>query len=185
MRYNNLMYLIVGLGNPGKKYERNRHNAGFMCVERFASLCDPDARFSGSPKFETEATEVTVNSQKCIIIKPQTYMNLSGVPTQRTAGFYKIDASHVIVAHDDLDIPIGQFKIQMATGPKLHNGLSSINQKLGTDQYLRVRIGVENRRGQRIPGEAYVLQDFTDEEISLLAPVLHQIHERLVKEYIR
>lgn len=154
------MKLLVGLGNPGEKYQNNRHNVGFM----FADFM--------------KDSEV-VKREKWIILKPQSYMNRSGEEVSRAAHFYKIDPENIFVAHDDLDIPLGKFKIQKGTGPKLHNGISSIEKLLGEKDFWRVRIGVENRGENRVSGESYVLQNFTPEERQIMTRTCTEILMRL------
>ncbi len=110
---------------------------------------------------------------KILIAKPQTFMNRSGEAVSKIVNFYHIPLENVYIAHDDLDIPLGSFKVQKGTGPKLHNGLASIEEKLGTVDFWRIRIGVDNREGNRsLSGEAYVLQDFTDEEMKTVQTML-------------
>lgn len=155
------MKLLVGLGNPGEKYQHNRHNIGFM----FADFMKNNER---------------MKHEKWIILKPQNYMNRSGEEVSKTAHFYKIEPEDIFVAHDDLDIPLGKFKIQKGTGPKLHNGISSIEQLLGTNDFWRIRIGVENRGDNRISGEVYVLQDFTNEERQTITSLFPEISTRLL-----
>lgn len=153
------MKLIVGLGNPGKEYAHHRHNVGFMFVDYMSE-----------------------NAQsKHIFLKPQTFMNKSGGAVQKVMQFYKIPLENLYVVHDDLDIPLGKFKIQKGTGPKLHNGLTSIEEKLGTKNFWRIRIGVENRPTENRPsGEVYVLNNFTPEEHHRIT----QIFPKMVKQLL-
>ncbi|NTU74129.1 aminoacyl-tRNA hydrolase [Candidatus Roizmanbacteria bacterium] len=169
--------LLVGLGNPGKKYEGNRHNAGFMFADYVVNQQVNSPPFKSG--FDCEYCEIK-NRQKLIVAKPQKYMNLSGPPVRKLSDFYKIPLSELIVAHDDLDIPLGKFKIQIGTGPKMHNGLDSLDQYLGSPNYTRIRIGVDNRPPERrLPGEAYVLQDFTPEEVQILLDLFPVIYSRM------
>ena len=167
------MKLIVGLGNPGKKYARNRHNVGAMCADY---LCEEmqkstvnsqnyTSRFKNERHLLSDIAMIELVHEKILIAKPQTFMNRSGDAVIRLITNYQLPITDILVVHDDLDIPLGKSKIQLATGPKVHNGLLSIEEKLGTDQFWRIRIGVENRDpANRLSGEAYVLQDFTPEE---------------------
>jgi len=122
-----------------------------------------------------------VNSQPSLIfVKPQTFMNASGIPVKNLAAFYKIKISDIWVLHDDLDIKLGDYKIQKGVGPKLHYGISSIEQNLGASDFWRARIGVDNREEvNRIPGEEYVLQNFSEEESPLLSKVIDQVVSEL------
>ena len=151
------MKLIVGLGNPGEEYRNHRHNVGFMFIDELhKSLPLEDTEFK--------------------LLKPQTFMNKSGEAVAREANYYKIPPEQVIVVHDDLDIPLGLWKKQTGVGPKLHYGIQSIEEQLGTKDFVRIRIGVDNRNPEnRTPGEAYVLQNFTDEERAKLQEVFRTI----------
>ena len=185
------MKLIVGLGNPGEKYQHNRHNVGFMFVNYLLSLQEPQAiveverdvtisGFKYDKYMKSEVAKTKINNQEVILIKPQTYMNKSGEAVKKTVSSWQLVVSNLIVVHDDLDIPLGKFKIQLGTGPKLHNGISSIENHLKTKDFLRVRIGVDNRPANSgVPGETYVLHDFTQEEKEIINNVFSQISSRL------
>lgn len=158
------MRLLVGLGNPGEKYRDNRHNIGFMLVDYLKSQ---------NSKLKTFH-----------IIKSSEFMNGSGNFVRRLISQYpSISVSDLYIIHDDLDIPLGEFKIQFGKGPKVHNGINSIEEKLGTKDFWRVRVGIENRdnesgiisNGKKTPGEKYVLQDFTDQETKVLNNVFSKI----------
>lgn len=155
------MKLIIGLGNPGKKHKNNRHNVGFMVVDQLAFSL-PNEKWSMVKKFQSL---IIKNQQLFVSAKPQAFMNQSGEAVKKLIDQYKIKTSDLWVIHDDLDIDLGSYKIQKGKGPKLHNGIKSIEEKLGKTDFWRVRVGVENRNEEnRISGEAYVLQDFTKEE---------------------
>lgn len=167
------MKLIVGLGNPGEKYKGNRHNVGFM----FADYLSNGGVFKKDKYLLSEICEI---DKYLVFIKPQTYMNKSGDAIAACIKRYSItDISNaLIVIHDDLDIPFGKFKIQMQ-GPKQHNGLTDIQNKLRTMDFLRIRIGVDSRPIEnRMNGEDYVLQDFTFEEKNQLQELFKKIEER-------
>jgi PTH1 family peptidyl-tRNA hydrolase len=171
------MKLIVGLGNPGEKYKLNRHNVGFMFVEYLAK----GLLF----KYDKYLLSEVVKTEEFIYAKPQTYMNKSGDSVKKLLGKYIANdqrpmTNDLIVVHDDLDIPFGKFKIQLQ-GPKAHNGLTDIQDKLRTMDFLRVRIGVDNRPAEnRMNGEEYVLQNFSSEEFSLLLELFKNIETRLM-----
>jgi len=170
------MKLIVGLGNPGEKYSKNRHNVGFMVVEALAKECSstPVLQFASNKIFNAEM----IQTKEYILAKPQTYMNDSGMAVSKIANFYKLKYEDVYVIHDDLDIQLGSYKIQFGRGPHVHNGLTSVKQETGTDQFFNVRVGVENRevRGNSgIPGMVYSLQDFNSEEQLIVAGVIAKI----------
>ncbi len=152
------MKLFVGLGNPGKEYEKTRHNAGFMLIDYIANL----KGVSFTSKFSSLFAEFSdPEGEKVILLKPQTYMNESGKAVQEAMKFYKIGHENVYIAFDDLDIQFGEFKIQKAKYPKIHNGVNDIIKKTGTDQFTFVRIGTDDRspiERQFIQGRDYVLQ---------------------------
>jgi PTH1 family peptidyl-tRNA hydrolase len=153
------MRLIVGLGNPGKDYKNTRHNIGHLVVDALNKKPLPSG---------------------FIAKKSNCFMNQSGEFVKKLVEQYHSNPSDLWVIHDDLDIPLGGFKIQKGKGPKLHYGINSIEDKLGTDEFWRVRVGVDNRNPEdRTPGEEYVLQDFTQEELKLLKPVIEQICKKL------
>lgn len=168
------MHLVVGLGNPGKKYERNRHNVGFMVVERLA-------RSHGLPDFKEKFSAVWTKGEIAVgggrhpvaLLEPQTYMNLSGDSVQPAAAFLKVEPSRVIVVHDELDLPWRDVRLKVGGGHAGHNGLRSIIQRLGTPEFVRVRVGV----GRPPPGfrgdvADYVLADFDAIEKSELPDVI-------------
>ena len=153
------MRLLIGLGNPGEKYKGNRHNVGHMVVE---VLLEKGAK------------------KNLIAKKSDVFMNNSGELVKKILDRYKLKAADLWVIHDDLDIPLGSYKIQKGKGPRLHNGINSIEEVLGSEDFWRVRVGVDNRNPEdRISGEEYVLQDFSAEEAKLLKPVIDQICKKL------
>lgn len=137
-----LMKLIVGLGNPGKEYEKTRHNVGFMVLD---ALHDS---WKLNKKFNAEIAETTLNDVKVILAKPLTFMNASGEAVQTIAHFYKINPEDIIVVHDDKDIPLGTVKVQKERGDAGHNGVRSIVEHLKSNAFTRVRVGTasENKR---------------------------------------
>ena len=166
-----MTHVLIGLGNPGLKYEANRHNAGFMFVEYVAGKMAGSGAdtFRFGQKLDSKILQVSIEGVKYILAEPQTYMNLSGEAVQKIMSYYKIPLDSLVVAHDDLDIRLGEYKIQHASGPKLHNGISSIENLLHTKDFNRVRIGIENRPEDiKISGEDYVLSNFTGEEKAVL-----------------
>lgn len=173
------MWLVVGLGNPGAKYENNRHNIGFMAVDALHS------HFAFGPwrrKFQAELSEGAVPGclEKILLLKPQTYMNLSGEAVQAAVQFYKIPLSRVIVFHDELDVAPGKVKIKTGGGAGGHNGLRSLDQHLGAD-YMRVRLGI-GHPGVHAPNKAdlvlaYVLSDFAKADKGWLKELLKKTSE--------
>jgi PTH1 family peptidyl-tRNA hydrolase len=144
------MVLIIGLGNPGVKYQNNRHNVGHLFVDYLIK-------------------ELRITNNELRIVKTDCFMNLSGTLVNKLIRNSQFEIKNLLIVHDDLDIPLGKFHIQFASGPLLHNGLESVEHHLKTKDFWRVRIGVDARPlDRRIPGEAYSLQNFLHEEKKLL-----------------
>ncbi len=160
------MKFLVGLGNPEPKYSNNRHNVGYMAIDAInAAMKTKYKRKAGafSQKFLQSTT--FDYSPFILLAKPMKYMNDSGVAVKKLVDSYQIDSKELYIIHDDLDIPLGEYKIQTAKGPKVHNGINSIEEELGTKEFGRIRIGIENRDPEnRTKGENYVLGNFTEEE---------------------
>ncbi len=182
------MRICVGLGNPGVKYEKNRHNVGFMFLDFLLNEYVThnrlhEAQFSPDSYLKAHVAKIRTNNEEWILLKPQTYMNKSGESVRLTIKkYFPIDqrpaTNELIVVHDDLDIPFGKCKVQLQ-GPKLHNGVESIENHLHTTDFLRIRVGVDNRLPEnRIPGETYVLQNFSDEETKALENIFPQVLTR-------
>ena len=132
-------WLVVGLGNPGDKYENTRHNAGFMAIDQLADRGDfPVQRL----KFHALTHQATISGQGVLVMKPTTYMNLSGDAVAEAAAFYKVSEEHILVLCDDVSLPLGKLRIRTRGSAGGHNGLKSIIQRLGTDKFPRVKIGV-------------------------------------------
>ena len=171
-------WLIVGLGNPGQKYEHTRHNMGFLTVDLLAEQLNVKLN---KVKFKSAYNIVRFGGQKCLVMKPQTYMNLSGNSVVKAASFYKIPPQNIVVIHDDMDLLPGQVKAKKGGGAGGHNGLKSIDAHMGSD-YNRIRIGVGHPQGRGEEVVNHVLSRFSkrerenlDEEIRLIAenmPVL-------------
>ncbi|MCA1953656.1 MAG: aminoacyl-tRNA hydrolase [Anaerolinea sp.] len=162
------MYLIVGLGNPGREYRATRHNAGFMVVDALAQawqirMARVQAKaIIGSGVF---------SGQKVVLAKPQTYMNLSGESVMALMRFYKTPADHLLVVHDDLDLPPGTLRLRPGGGAGGQKGVASIIQRLGGQDFARLRIGIGRPPGQ-MEAATYVLEDFTAAEQELMKLVL-------------
>lgn len=135
------MYLIVGLGNPGKEYENTRHNMGFKAIDALAYSSNIDVRRS---KFKGLIGNGTIAGEKVILLKPQTYMNLSGQSIRETVSYYDVPRENIIVIYDDMDIPLKSIRIRKSGGPGTHNGMKSVVKELGFKDFPRIRIGVGN-----------------------------------------
>jgi PTH1 family peptidyl-tRNA hydrolase len=164
------VFLIVGLGNPGAKYLLTRHNIGFMALDRYFESA------GGKPQWKDQhkslVARVKIDQQDVIFAKPQTFMNLSGDAVRSIMDFYKIDLDHLLVVHDELDIGYGAIKVQRNRGPGGHNGLKSLNEKLATQDYARLKLGVGKPQDSRWDIANWVLSGFFADEIQVLPEFL-------------
>jgi len=166
------MKLFVGLGNPGKKYTNNRHNIGFMALNQIAS----DHSFSPwKNKFQGQITDGKLGDEKVILLKPETFMNLSGKSVSDTIKFYKIKIEDIIVFHDELDLAPAKLRVKISGGHAGHNGLRSIHQHIGAD-YHRVRMGI-GHPGHKDRVANYVLSDFAKNDQNWLQDLLFGISD--------
>lgn len=165
------MWLLVGLGNPGDKYEHNRHNIGFMAVDAIAQ----EHGFSGfKKKFQGLVTEGTIVGEKVILLKPQTYMNNSGQSVGETAKFYKIPLERIVVFHDELDLGAGKIRTKKGGGNAGHNGLRSMDSHLNSNDYWRVRLGI-GHPGDKAQVHGHVLSDFSKTDSIWLKELIEAI----------
>jgi PTH1 family peptidyl-tRNA hydrolase len=155
------MWLVVGLGNPGREYEKHRHTVGFMIADLLAYRLG--ARFGRHRRTNADVAEARLglgmDAPQLVLVKPMTYMNLSGGPVAGLARFYKVDPTQIIAVHDELDLPYGQVRAKFGGGEGGHNGLRSLSQSLSTKEYGRVRFGIGRPPGRQDPAD-YVLSDF-------------------------
>lgn len=167
------MFLVVGLGNPGSKYQLNRHNIGFLCLDYWLESLGnknpswKDSHHSLNLTFDFEG-------EKICVVKPQTYMNLSGQAVQSLMAFYKIPLQNIIVIHDEIDQPYGALKVNKNRGHAGHNGIRNISQLLGTNDYARLRLGVGRPPHPEMNVADYVLQNFSKEELAAMPDFLHK-----------
>ncbi len=169
------MFLIVGLGNPGTEYAGTRHNVGFMAADALHEA------FDFSPyrvKFDGLVAEGKIDGKKVFLLKPQTYMNLSGNSVVKAAGFYKILPEHIVVIHDDMDLPVGKIKAKRGGGAGGHNGLKSIDAAISPD-YNRIRIGVGHPQGKGEFVVNHVLSDFGKVDKALIAENIKTVVETI------
>lgn len=179
------MKLVVGLGNLGKKYEGTRHNAGFMFLDKL--VCQKDlapvgecVEFKNDSKFKSEIAEASYKGEKLLLVKPQTYMNLSGEAVSKVALFYKVDLSNLIVVSDDLDLPLGTARIRTGGSSGGHKGMQNIIEKSG-DQFCRIRIGIRSQIGgssetitNEIDATNFVLSKFSKRESNILDNIIDE-----------
>ena len=163
------MKLLAGLGNPGPKYDRTRHNVGFMAVD---AIADHFGFGAERARFQSLTREGQIGSEKVMIAKPQTFMNLSGNAVGEITRFFKIDVSDVIVLHDEIDLPGGKVRVKIGGGTAGHNGLKSIDPQIGKG-YKRVRIGVGHPGKPGVGG--HVLNDFSSKDRDWLDPLIDSI----------
>lgn len=161
-------YLLIGLGNPGREYRDTRHNLGFMVIDRLIVRLNAQGM-----KVQSKAiiTNAAYKGRKLILAKPQTYMNLSGQSAQGLLNFYKIPVENMLIAHDDLDIPFGTIRIRPKGGPGGQGGMASTIEQLGTKDFPRLRLGIGRPPGRMDPA-AYVLQNFSREEMKILSEIV-------------
>lgn len=158
------MYLIVGLGNPGRRYEHTRHNVGYDCIDLFAKDLGVDFN---RVKFKGIFAETNYNGNKIILLKPETYMNASGISVLECANFYGIDINNIIVLVDDIDIKFGTVRIKKKGSAGTHNGLKSLINSLKSSEFPRIKIAV-NQRPSYMDLADFVLSKFTDKEKEII-----------------
>jgi PTH1 family peptidyl-tRNA hydrolase len=169
-------WLIVGLGNPGKKYEETRHNVGFHVVDR---LAEKEGLVFDESRTKALIARGRIGSTPVALVKPQTFMNLSGEAVGPVARFYKVQAAQVLVIYDDLDLPTAQFRLRPKGGSGGHKGMTSLIQHLGTQDFPRLRIGIGRPPGQ-MPVEAYVLQNFSPAERTEIEQTYQKAQEAIL-----
>lgn len=171
------MKLIVGLGNPEPEYAITRHNAGFLVIDKL--LIDSESKTKFDKKANADVAKSTINKKRVLLAKPLTYMNNSGMAVQALLDFYKLKPEDLIIIHDDKDIPLGETRVQTDRGPAGHNGIKSIIEHLGTQNFTRIRVGVAPDSQNKIKDTAnFVLGKFTADERKKLKKVI----ENIVKE---
>lgn len=169
------MYIIAGLGNPGKEYTSSRHNSGFMALEFLAERLNVKLN---KLKFNSVYGETFINGEKVMLVKPVTYMNRSGIAIGEIMKFYKVPTENLIVIYDDIDIALGTIRIRPNGSPGTHNGMKSIIQSIGTN-FPRIRIGIG--RNENMDLADYVLQKFSPDEKETLKPIIEKAAEAAVE----
>lgn len=170
------MKLIIGLGNPSKEYENTRHNIGFMVLDNYLG------NITWQQKFNALYTSISINNEKIYFIKPLTYMNLSGDSVKEFVNFFKIEIKDILVIHDDLDLPLGSYRIKVNSSSGGHNGVKSLIERLGTNNFARLKIGISKSNKENI--KDYVLGHFSKEEIECLIknyPTYNNIIDSFIK----
>jgi peptidyl-tRNA hydrolase, PTH1 family len=160
-RASSLDLLVVGLGNPGREYERNRHNVGHMVADELVRRHEGNWR----GKFSGRLAEIRIDEHRVALLKPETYMNESGRAVKAAAAFFKLEPDAILIVHDDSDLEAGRLQVRLGGGLAGHNGLRSVAQQLGTPDFLRLRVGVGRpERGDPRPLADFVLSDFEPHE---------------------
>ncbi|HUS26738.1 MAG TPA: aminoacyl-tRNA hydrolase [Nevskiaceae bacterium] len=173
--------LIVGLGNMGSQYDNTRHNIGFACADAFAKANDFDPWIE-KKDFRCHTTTQTLSDTRVILIKPTTFMNLSGEAVQAIASFYKISPDQIIVVHDELDVPFGQIRTRVGGSSAGHNGLKSIIQHMG-EGFGRVRIGIGPKNPEHMDSADFVLAKFSETEQAQIKNLTVEV-SAILSEYI-
>lgn len=163
------MKLIVGLGNPGSKYEHTRHNAGFLAIDYIAKELGLD--WSEQKKTKSQVAK----SLDVVLAKPQTFMNLSGEATTALMNFYKVSKDELVVIHDDIDVDLGKIKTTSSSRAAGNNGVQSIIDQLGTQEFFRIRVGIRTPDRSIIPAEKFVLERFKKDELETLKTLFSEI----------
>jgi peptidyl-tRNA hydrolase, PTH1 family len=174
------MKLIIGLGNHEAKYEKNRHNIGFLAVDNFAR--QHLLEFSYVDKFNANIAEFRAKSAKVLLVKPQTFMNLSGDTVMKLVHFYRIPANQIMLVYDELALPFGIIRTRVGGSSAGHNGIESVIKSIG-DNFNRVRIGISNSHLQKTDAAQFVLSDFMVKE-SKLFPKIFNITNGIVEQFV-
>lgn len=167
--------LVVGLGNPGKKYKTTKHNIGFIALDSYAKL--KKIKFKKSVKFNSEITE----KDDYVLLKPKTYMNNSGMAVEKVVNYYKISPKNILVIHDDLDLPFGRIRLKQKGGSGGHNGLKSIISYLGTEEFKRVKVGID--KNLSIDAKDYVLDNLSKHQKKVVEEVSIDIN-KIIEDFI-
>jgi len=154
--------LVVGLGNPGTKYALTRHNIGFIVADALLDRLNSNASYKNESQFKSLINKLKWRDQDVILAKPQTFMNLSGEAVQPLMSFFKVERPELLVIHDDIDLPFGEFRFHIRRGPGGQNGIRSIHQVLGSDDYARLKMGVGRPADPRFSVSDYVLGQFNE-----------------------
>ena len=174
------MKLVIGLGNPGREYENTRHNIGFELADMFAKKYN--CNFKTERKFEADIFDVNINGEKVIVVKPLTYMNLSGNAVKKIVDFYDVDIKDILIMHDDLDMTLGKIRIVNNSSSGGHNGVKSITNCLGTQDYVRFKIGISGKNNS-IQAIDCVLGKFNKEERTILDDVYSKL-DNLIEDFV-
>jgi PTH1 family peptidyl-tRNA hydrolase len=177
----NKTVVIVGLGNPGKKYEKTRHNIGFVCVDAFAKEHEFEKWFD-KKDLRCQMAAKTLGDTRVILLKPTTMMNLSGEAVQAVAHFYKVEPSVIVAVYDEFAVPFGQIRTRIGGSSAGHNGVKSLIQHIG-DGFGRVRVGIQNDSEAQMDMADYVLANFNEEELAQVTNLTREVNS-ILTEYV-
>lgn len=169
-----ISYIVAGLGNPGPKYENTRHNIGFKALDLISYFNEVKI---DKKKFSGLTAKAQISDKRCILVKPMTYMNESGKSIEEARAYYKLDINKIIVLVDDISLPIGKIRIRKKGSDGGHNGLKSIEYSTGSDEYIRIKIGVGNKPTQDYDLAKWVLSNFKEEDKEKLELALDNANE--------
>lgn len=173
------MKIVVGLGNPGKSYEKTRHNVGFRVIDSVAD-------FYGVKKYKQKKQglyfEIETETEKIIFLKPQSYMNLSGIVVKNFVDYFKVKTEEILIISDDIDLPIGKIRIKPQGSSGGHNGLKNIEETIGSPEYKRIKIGINN--GKLISAEKFVLEKFSKKENEEIEKII-VIVKNIIFDYLK
>ncbi len=173
------MKMIVGIGNPGNKYEKTRHNVGFMVLDKYAQ--EKKVEFSKS-KFGGTYVQTQINGEKVILLKPEKYVNLSGEVVREFIEYFKISIDDILVIHDDLDLELGSYKLKASGGSAGHNGISNIILHLASDNFKRFKVGIS--KDKNIETSNYVLSKFSKDELDLISEIIDK-SSKVIDDFIK
>jgi PTH1 family peptidyl-tRNA hydrolase len=178
----NKSVLIVGLGNPSKEYDLTRHNIGFACVDEFVEKTEELSGWIAKKDLKCVISDGLINGTKVYVIKPTTFMNLSGEAVQLTSRFFNIHPDSIAIIHDELDIDFGQIRLRLAGSDAGHNGIKSVSSLIG-DGYYRIRVGIGPKKPARIKSEDFVLKKFSNTEEEQLPNLIKEAHS-ILSEFV-
>lgn len=178
----NKTILLVGLGNPGAKYDLTRHNVGFLCLDDFVAKTDEMESWVAKKDLKCLLSSGQVGDARVLAIKPTTFMNLSGQAVQAVINFYKISPDHIAVIHDELDVDFGQIRLRVGGSSAGHNGIKSITETIG-EAYGRIRVGIGPKQPTAISSEDFVLQKFSTNEQAQLPNLSREVNS-ILSEYL-
>ncbi len=170
------MKIIVGLGNPGKEYDKTRHNIGWMFLDYFADKNNVDI---SKEKLDSKICEIKLNNEKIVLVKPLTYMNLSGNAVVKLKNWYKVEDDDIIIIYDDIDINFGTIRFREKGSGGSHNGMKNIVQMLNTEQIPRIRIGIGGLKHEKQDLKDFVLEKFRQNELNELNDIFKLVEEKL------